>query len=210
LFSLCSFYFCFLLFSYLKSNRVSILLCRIVHADTDRCSSRWGMIQELWLLLEETEMRQHLTINIDTKPHRVLQTGGVYLRYDVLHTPLTTRLGWVNFLVRLLIRQTFSSYYLDTCKFRNINVKDAFRKNRNAGFLGFEFERDIQQNSKYQREFPGEVSTCFEYVVFETAFCYSVSEDRMECWCRISSGLKLRTFVCRRGNSCSFGYLLYS
>ena len=122
----CSSYFCFLSFSCIKFNRVSISLCRIVHSDTDRCSSRWGMIQELWLPKEEIEMQQHLTISIDTKPNRVLQTGGVWLHYDVIHTPSTIRLGWVNFQVRLLIRQTISSYYLETCKIRNIYFKECF------------------------------------------------------------------------------------
>jgi hypothetical protein len=100
-------FYIFICFFHLMSNHVSILLYHTVLSDTYKRFSRWGMIQEKWLPKEETEMRQHLTINIDTKPNRVLQTGGVWLHYDVLHILSTTQLGWVNFLVHLWICRYF-------------------------------------------------------------------------------------------------------
>jgi hypothetical protein len=109
----------FYLFIHHMSNHFSILRYNTVLSDTYKQFSIWGMTQELWLLLEETEMLQHLTINIDTKPNGLLQTWYVRLHFDVLHFLSTTQLGWVNFLVHLLIWQTFYSYYLDTCKSRN-------------------------------------------------------------------------------------------
>ena len=84
-----------------------------------------------------------------------------------------------------------------------------FVKYNNADFLGFEFAKHLHSDWKYQGGFPGKVRTYFEYVVYERAFCYSVSEDRMGCWCRISSGLTLGIFVCWRENSGTFIYLLY-
>jgi len=121
----------FYLFVHLISNQVSILRYNSVLSDTYKQFSIWSMIQELWLLLKETEISQHLTINFDTKPNRVLQTGGVWLHYDVLRILSTTKLGWVNFLVHLWIWQTFSSYYLDTCK----NRKTLCQRVRNVKML---------------------------------------------------------------------------
>ena len=62
---------------------------------------------------------------------------------------------------------------------------------------------------KCQRDVLSKVITFYEQTVCETTFCYTVSEDRMECWCCISRGLIWRTFICRRDNSAAFSYLLF-
>jgi hypothetical protein len=62
-----------------------------------------------------------------------------------------------------------------------------FVKYNNTNFLGFEFEKHLHGDWKYQLDFPGKVSNCFECVLFARAFSYGVSENRMECWCRITS-----------------------
>ena len=130
----------------------------------------------------------------DTTSNAALQNSGDRFHYGVSCTaPPHSSVAWTFWFDVRYGRHVLRIITIPV-QFGTFMSNDASRKNHNEIRIVFEL-RNIYTGTKISVRCTAVCHYCLWLDRFDTTLCYSVSGDRMECWCCILGGLVWRSLV---------------